>query len=280
MKKIILTTGVFVCCLTSFSFAQLLSSTSCGGASGQTFSSWADANAGRTNLGSCSGGDGYLQPGSNIITDNGHGGTSSWNCTGWNGSIYVVTASCSLTVNIPPATTGATTTTTTTTPPPVSTCSEGQYFCSTEDICKPAGQPCNTLCAVGSTVKWVDFSNLYTALGNSGTVQMSGQNVFVNYFGQLNMFGITGESQWNIVNGNPVMFPNGVADNIPDQSDIIWTTGGGTTLHRVTFSQPVKNPVMVIYSIGWNRVEYQFNQPFTILKKTADVNKLASNAIE
>ena len=44
---------------------------------------------------------------------------------------------------------------------------------------------------------------------------MSGQNVFVNYFGQLNMFGITGESQWNIVNGNPVMFPNGVADNIP-----------------------------------------------------------------
>ena len=98
--------------------------------------------------------------GSNIITDNGHGGTSSWNCTGWNGSILC----CYCFVQ-----------------------SHGQYSsgynrryhdnydhnssscqhfvlrantCSTEDICKPAGQPCNTLCAVGSTVKWVDFSNL------------------------------------------------------------------------------------------------------------------------
>lgn len=78
---------------------------------------------------------------------------------------------------------------------------------------------------------------------------MGGQNVLVNYTGQINIFGNTGESQWNVINGNPVMFPNGVADNVPDQSDIIWTTGGGTTQHKVTFSKPVKDPVMVIYSI-------------------------------
>lgn len=164
--------------------------------------------------------------------------------------------------------------------PPPTLCSEGQYFCTAENICKPAGQACNALCTVGTTVKWVDFGNPSSATGVSGTAQMGGQNVLVNYTGQINIFGNTGESQWNVANGNPVMFPNGVADNAPDQSDIIWTTGGGTTLHKVAFAKPVKDPVMVIYSIGWNRVEYQFDQPFTILKKTADVNKLANNTVE
>lgn len=47
-----------------------------------------------------------------------------------------------------------------------SACVEGQYFCTAENTCKPAGQLCNALCTAGTTVKWVDFSNLYTATGN------------------------------------------------------------------------------------------------------------------
>jgi hypothetical protein len=37
---------------------------------------------------------------------------------------------------------------------------------------------------------------------------------------------------------------------------------------------------MVIYSLGWNRVEYQFDQPFTLVKNTPDVKKLTGNTLE
>ena len=109
------------------STSALLSSTSCGGSAGQTYTSWAAANAGRTNQGSCSGGDGYLQPGSNVVTWYPNSGTSTWNCTGWNWSSYVVTATCSLTVTIAATTwwttTSGTSTTTTTTTMPTSSVS-------------------------------------------------------------------------------------------------------------------------------------------------------------
>lgn len=51
--------------------------------------------------------------------------------------------------------------------PVITTCAEGQYFCTAENICKPAGQACNALCTTGTTVKWVDLSNVYSATGVS-----------------------------------------------------------------------------------------------------------------
>lgn len=51
-------------------------------------------------------------------------------------------------------------------------------------------------------------------------------------------------------------------------------------MNKITFSEPVINPVMVIYSLGWNTVEYQFNQPFNLIKNTPDVKKLAGNVLQ
>lgn len=129
MKKTFLKILPF-CIFFIFSSAfAFLSSTTCGSAAGRTYTSWTDANAARaTTYGSCSGGDGYIQPGYNPVTGYPNSGTSSWNCTGTTdgGLTYPVTANCSLTVTIPATTTtttgGTTTPTVTTTPTSSATC--------------------------------------------------------------------------------------------------------------------------------------------------------------
>ena len=100
MKKIILIlTSLLFFGVGEYSFALLWYS-SCGSASGQAFSSWADANAARSVGNSCTHDgiypDGYIMQNSNIITHYTDSSVSTWNCAGWNWSFYVATATCSV----------------------------------------------------------------------------------------------------------------------------------------------------------------------------------------
>lgn len=67
-------------------------------------------------------------------------------------------------------------------------------------------------------------------------------------------------------------FADGViVDNGPSLKDIIALRGGGDTVHTLTFSQPVVNPVMGIVSLGSIQgqvvvpVTYDFDVPFEII---------------
>ena len=93
-----------------------LSSTRCGNASGKPYDSWGAANAARNMRdGTCTDGDNNLTDGNlykqaysdvisilPIVRVNGYQREElTWNCTGWNGSQYVITATCSLQVTTP-----------------------------------------------------------------------------------------------------------------------------------------------------------------------------------
>lgn len=57
--------------------------------------------------------------------------------------------------------------------------------------------------------------------------------------------------------------------NSPTWSDILQLSGGNNTTYRVTFSEPIANPIMDILSLGQagNAITYNFDSPFTILSQ-------------
>lgn len=67
---------------------------------------------------------------------------------------------------------------------------------------------------------------------------------------------------------------NAMVSNVPSNTDIISLQGGTGYTNTVTFSRPVKNPIMLIVSLGqvspsFLPVSYNFNTPFTILSSGA-----------
>lgn len=148
-----------------------LSSTRCGDASGHPYDSWGAANAARNaKNGTCTSGgnsstDGnlYKQAYSDVITllpivrVNGYQREElTWNCTGWNGAQYVVTASCSLQVStrintpIPIITTASTTIVTTS-----NTVSTGNSTTSTTQIVNPLTSGASSNTDQTYSIQWV-----------------------------------------------------------------------------------------------------------------------------
>jgi hypothetical protein len=62
-----------------------------------------------------------------------------------------------------------------------------------------------------------------------------------------------------------------VISNLPPSADIIALVGGGAISNLVTFSEPVRDPVMLIVSLGQPGVpvNYEFDLPFEILSQGA-----------
>jgi len=126
-----------------------------------------------------------------------------------------------------------------------------------------------TLTAAGASaaiIDWTDWTSATT--GNpgsaSGTTVVNG--VGVSYTGQV--IGTT-----NIVGTYPSYTPastyaDGVTvQNAPSPHDIIGLTGGNTNINTITFSTPVVDPVMSIWSLGQGGVQasFVFSDPFTIV---------------
>ncbi len=120
--------------------------------------------------------------------------------------------------------------------------------------------------ASAAVIDWTDWSS--ATIGSpgsaSGTTPVNG--VGVTYTGQVTLY--------NITNGYPSYLPTStyadgtIVANAPSPHEIIGLTGGtGTGTNTITFSKPVVDPVMTIWSLGngGQPASFVFSDPLTIV---------------
>lgn len=115
--------------------------------------------------------------------------------------------------------------------PVATTCSEGQYFCTAENACKPAGQSCGiATCDNNMPVSWTQFNNpspnninspSAVSLGSaSGNIQLGSKTIQVTYTGDVRSVGIADNWSW-IWTGNTAPFLSTLVSNIPDHAHLL-----------------------------------------------------------
>jgi len=130
--------------------------------------------------------------------------------------------------------------------------------------------------AQAAQVYWTNWTSdtVGTTTGAAaGTIAAPGGNVTVTYSGE-----VTSETRVNgtATSGYPSWTPTGTwadgvtVQNAPNFDDIIAQNGGpGTGVNTITFSRPITDPVMAIWSLGngGDNANYTFSgsEPFTIL---------------
>lgn len=122
--------------------------------------------------------------------------------------------------------------------------------------------------AFADVVSWTDWTSASggaAATTVNGVLSFGGGNVNVTYAGEtafVQTFG--GSNYWAPAS----TFTSAAVSNAPGTSDII-AINGTDTLHTITFSQSVLNPVMAVESMGQSGVgtTYYFDAPFTILSQ-------------
>lgn len=119
--------------------------------------------------------------------------------------------------------------------------------------------------ANAAQVLWTNWGD-GTSLGTITPLGMT-----VSYSGEAQSL-ISWYPSWEPVS----TFSGGTVDNAPPQSGgIIWLDGGTSTLSTISFSTPVVNPVMAIWSLGDFDTQASFvfsdNQPFTIQSGGPDI---------
>jgi hypothetical protein len=144
--------------------------------------------------------------------------------------------------------------------------------CSLVAICVAATQP-----AAAAVVYWTDWTSdtVGSPTGGSaaGTIAAPGGSISVSYSGE-----VTGETSVNgtSTSGYPSWQPAStyadgmIVQDAPTFEDIIAQNGGsGTGVNTITFSQPILDPVMSIWSLGngGDDANYTFSgsEPFTII---------------
>jgi hypothetical protein len=98
-----------------------------------------------------------------------------------------------------------------------------------------------------------------TAIGTLG-------GVTVTFTGQLNPGAQTGQ-EYNFWNWSSWTYTSPLVDTPPQTSDILRLTGGANTGEQViTFSQPVRDPILAILSLGAGSTpaRFEFSAPFVI----------------
>jgi MYXO-CTERM domain-containing protein len=130
--------------------------------------------------------------------------------------------------------------------------------------------------AVYSYVNWTEAA---PAMGTAkGTITLStGQTVTVT-FAAINADGMPGNlhgAQWMGTGTNYWMpsepYLSAQVQNAPPDTDILQLAGGMNQTYRVTLSEPIKDPVMAIVSLGapGTTITYDFDSPFTIVSQGA-----------
>lgn len=104
-------------------------------------------------------------------------------------------------------------------------------------------------------------------LPDASTVTVNFAAVFANgnpgnlEFAQTN----SGNNYWNP--STPYISPQ--VDNAPPGTDLLALRGGLNQIYRVTLSEPIKDPIMAIVSLGraGSNTTYDFDSPFTIVSE-------------
>ena len=119
--------------------------------------------------------------------------------------------------------------------------------------------------SAASTIYWTDWTSdtIGQTTGSAqGLISVPGSPITVSYSGE-----VTGQT--NIDNTYPSWSPSssytgGDVGNAPPPGDIITQNGGaGTGVNTITFSTPISNPVMAIWSLGNGGVVTQYVFPGT-----------------
>ncbi len=116
--------------------------------------------------------------------------------------------------------------------------------------------------AKASTITWTTWAA--ATGGNPGSATGAIGAVDVTYTGQVTYF-FTNYPSWMPAS----TYAAGTVSNAPSPNNIIGLTGGpGTGTQTVTFSKPVVDPVMAIWSLGnaGNTAQFVFlaNEPFSV----------------
>ena len=103
-----------------------------------------------------------------------------------------------------------------------------------------------------SDVAWADWTDAVT--GSASGIITSNTNITVSYSGEVT--GLTGISWLPFKT-----FAGGNVGNAPEFNDIIGLNGGNSNVNTITFSSPVVNPVMSIWSLGAPGIKASFVFP-------------------
>jgi hypothetical protein len=112
--------------------------------------------------------------------------------------------------------------------------------------------------ASATSINWTTWSS-----NSAGTI--GGLGITTTYSGQMDGISSAGYPSWMPTS----TFSGGTVGNPPPSSGhMIQLTGGTTSVDTITFSKPVVNPVMAIWSLGAPGTTASFNftasEPFTI----------------
>jgi len=107
-----------------------------------------------------------------------------------------------------------------------------------------------------ATIDWVAWSNGYTAGLTTGVATATSSNANVTYTGDVSSVDANYPS-WTPTSS----YVGGNVGNAPPQSGgIVHMTGGaGTGTNTITFSTPVVDPVIALWSVGQSGVPVTFN---------------------
>jgi len=131
------------------------------------------------------------------------------------------------------------------------------------------GCACAANVALAAPVSWVDWT-AFTAGFTDGTATgtVSSAGLTVNYSGEVYNIDTqvdgTGTDYWA---PDSTWADGGIIDNAPPGTDIIALRGNTGSTNTITFSQPVTNPFMAVYSLGRDSLEvtYNFDSPFDVI---------------
>lgn len=129
-----------------------------------------------------------------------------------------------------------------------------------------------------ATYNYVDWTTADAAKGTAiGVIKLpNGSSVTVN-FAAINPDGSAGNLYFAQTNGgtnywNPTKpYISSQVDNAPPTTDILALVGGKNQIYKITLSEPIKDPIMAILSLGQSSLNttYVFDSPFTIVSQGA-----------
>jgi hypothetical protein len=125
--------------------------------------------------------------------------------------------------------------------------------------------------------RYVDWTTADAAAGTaSGVITLPDSSTVTATFDVRNPDGSPGKFFFAITNGGGANYwvPSSPyistqVENAPPDTDILGLVGGTNSIYRVTLSEPIKDPIMAIVSLGQPgfAVDYDFDRPFSIVSQ-------------
>jgi MYXO-CTERM domain-containing protein len=129
----------------------------------------------------------------------------------------------------------------------------------------------------GAVYSYVDWTAADTVMGTaSGTITLPDNSTVTVTFAAINPDGTAGNLFGAQVDGVGTNYWNPSApyisadvENAPPGTDILQLSGGVNQVYKVMLSEPIKDPIMAIVSLGQPgvRCTYDFDSPFTIVSQ-------------